>query len=319
LTVYYRAAFFLIIPVLLVWAVTRRFPIWGLIPLGLLYRLVQEIGYQLIVLHPGVFSSNPLLNAVLTAARTVQNELLIPVAVFSVAIVLLAWRYVREQKPSRAFWVWMGIYLAVIVAQMASKIGWVMWYTQENASTLLPDSARELLNNAIRSNLYDITALLLLIFIGTLFTRRHGFFAILIPVGYLLPAIILGVGMVENAADPTSMALIASAAVLAYRLLLSLVAPVWMSRTRSQAGKKRVALVSIAIALGIHVAMQFFPYLFVYTDLSYFILQIILDVFITEATLISAVMLGVTMYQNSRPMDAAPIQPVGEIPQTATE
>lgn len=64
LTVYYRAAFFLIIPVLAVWVVSRRFPIWGLIPVGLLYKLVQEMGYQLINLHSDVLSSNRLLNLI---------------------------------------------------------------------------------------------------------------------------------------------------------------------------------------------------------------------------------------------------------------
>ncbi|MBN1440533.1 MAG: hypothetical protein JW929_14080 [Anaerolineales bacterium] len=33
-----RAAYFLILPVLLVWIFKRRFPVWGLIPLGMLFR-----------------------------------------------------------------------------------------------------------------------------------------------------------------------------------------------------------------------------------------------------------------------------------------
>ena len=33
-----RAAYYLIVPVLLVWFVKRKFPIWGLIPLGMIYR-----------------------------------------------------------------------------------------------------------------------------------------------------------------------------------------------------------------------------------------------------------------------------------------
>ena len=39
---YYRAAYFLILPVLLVWMFTRRFPVWGLIPFGLLYGTLQS-------------------------------------------------------------------------------------------------------------------------------------------------------------------------------------------------------------------------------------------------------------------------------------
>ncbi len=36
--VLYRAAYFLILPALLAWLITCRFPIWGLIPFGLLYE-----------------------------------------------------------------------------------------------------------------------------------------------------------------------------------------------------------------------------------------------------------------------------------------
>jgi hypothetical protein len=42
LTVYYRAAFFLILPPLAAWIITRRFPLWGLIPVGLLFRLCRR-------------------------------------------------------------------------------------------------------------------------------------------------------------------------------------------------------------------------------------------------------------------------------------
>jgi hypothetical protein len=39
MTVYFRAAYFLILPALAVWVITRRFPIWGLIPIGLFFKL----------------------------------------------------------------------------------------------------------------------------------------------------------------------------------------------------------------------------------------------------------------------------------------
>ncbi len=39
----YRAAYFLILPVLLAWLLTRKFPVWGLIPLGMLYRNVLDL------------------------------------------------------------------------------------------------------------------------------------------------------------------------------------------------------------------------------------------------------------------------------------
>jgi hypothetical protein len=42
--VFSEAAFFMILPVLLVWLLTRRFPVWGLIPFGLLYETLLNNG-----------------------------------------------------------------------------------------------------------------------------------------------------------------------------------------------------------------------------------------------------------------------------------
>jgi hypothetical protein len=87
--------------------------------------------------------------------------------------------------------------------------------------------------------LYNSSALILLIFIGTLFTKRHGFFTIFILVGYYLPAMLVGLPTeVQN--DPTQLLLI-SLAVMVYRSLLSLIAPIWMSRTTLLKGKQRLS------------------------------------------------------------------------------
>jgi len=316
LTVCYRAAFILIVPVLAVWAITRRFPIWGLIPVGLLYRLVQENGYQLIVLHPYVFSSNPLLNVVLTAAKLVQKELLIPVVLFTFAIVLLAWRYTRHQKPSRGFWILIGMYLLVAAIQITNEIRWIIHLVQEYSTVFPPSDMQNMLQKSIAWYLYDFTALLLLIFIGTLFTRRHGFFAILIPMGYILPTIVAGL---YDATNPTIPLIIISIAVLAYRCLLSLIAPIWMSRTSSQAGKKRVVLISIAFALSIHTVMQFYPYLLLFPGQSYSIAQLGIDVVLAELKIISAIVLGVVMYQSILPAGDASAHPSVEYPELSTE
>lgn len=316
LTVYCRAAFILIVPVLAVWAITRRFPIWGLIPVGLLYRLVQEMGYQLIVLHPYLFSSNPLLNVVLTTAKLVQKELLIPAVLFTFAIMLLAWRYTRHQKPSRGFWILIGMYLLVAAIQITIEIRRIIQYSQVYTTYIAPSDTQNVLHDAIARNLFDFTALLLLIFIGTLFTRRHGFFAILIPMGYILPTIVVGL---YDATNPTITLIIISIAVLAYRCLLSFIAPIWMSRTSSQAGKKRVVLISIAFALSIHTVMQFYPYLLLFPGQSYSIAQLGIDVVLAELKIISAIVLGVVMYQSILPAGDASAHPSVEYPELSTE
>ncbi len=325
MTVYYRAALLLILPVLAIWAVTRRFPIWGLIPVGLLYKLVEEIGYNLVVMNPGVFSRNPLLNTVLQTAKMLKQDFLIPVALMSVVIALLVWRYLRQQKPSRAFWVWLGIYLVIAAIQIMDTVGRTIQSAWENAASIVPfpGTLQDFLYRAVLEDLYKFMALLLLIFIGTLFTRRHGFFAMLIPMGYMIPTIVFArLYNFDETANPTIVLAVVSASVLAYRLLLTLIAPIWMSRASSQAGKKRAVLVSIALALGIHLLMQFALYLGLFYAQVYaatdfgeiFRVVIFRYVILAELTTISAMMLGVAMYQNSPSTDA----PV-EYPKPAVE
>jgi hypothetical protein len=322
LTVYYRAAFLLIIPVLVVWAITRRFPIWGLIPVGLLYRLLQEIGYQLIVLHPGVFSSNPLLNTILKVAKLVQSEPWILVIVFTVAILFLAWRYTRKQKPSRSFWLWLGLYLLIATLQITNEIYWQLQFMQENSyfAAITPTELWDYFSSTCTWIVYDITALLLLVFIGTLFTRRHGFFAILIPMGYILPALVVGLPPnLEYTSTPVTVLIMISFAVLAYRALLSLVAPIWMSRTSSQVGKKRIVLTAIAIALGIHAMMQFYLPIF-FPEQGYYITPMwVTSVALDELKLISAIVLGVSMYQSAQPASETPAQATIEYPELSAD
>jgi len=294
LTVYYRAAFFLIIPVLIVWAVTRRFPIWGLIPAGLLFRLVQEIGYQLIILHPDVFSSNTVLNFILEVARKVESDLFLPAAAFFLLTVAIAIFYFRRHRPTRGVLIWGGGFVLVllITAGIAwaniSAIIWNMILPAERQFVLM-----DLLKNALSYTVYNAAALLLLVFLGTFFVRRHGFFSILILVGYILPVMVVGTPWdLQNNPDQL---LIITLAVMTYRSMLSLIAPVWMSRVRTQTGKKKVIILSIAVALGIHAVMQFYPAIFTinYTINS----EWILDVALNEALLVTAILLGMALYQ----------------------
>jgi hypothetical protein len=308
LTVYYRAAFLLILPVLAVWAVTRRFPLWGLIPVGLLYRLLQEIGYQLIVLHPEAFSSNPLLNLILTIAKQIQQELLILVVLFTLVSLFLAWRYLRLHRPSRSFWLWLGVYILVAIFQVATNLSMLGGGSWEAYTT---NELREMIKNITTGILYESTAFLCLVFIGTLFTRRHGFFAILIPMGYILPTMLVGLPwQIESAANQAFLLILIYLAVLAYRALLSLVTPIWVSRTGSLAGKKRAVLVCITIALGIQAVMQFYPFM-LYPEQNQLTAQWVIYVALDEMRLISAILLGVVLYQGALPI----IQSLGELPE----
>ena len=318
MTVYYRAAFFLILPVLVVWAITRRFPLWGLIPLGLLFNLCQEIGYDLIVLHPGVFSTNPLLNLIFQAALQFQQDLFIPAALAGMLILLLGWLYLRRQKPSRSFWLMLGFYLLVLAVQLGREF----WFSAQYISPEFysPQEMQSILRNSIAWVLYNSSALLLMVFVGSLFTRRHGFFAMLVPLGYILPTVVVGIGLDYNSGSRPSLALVlASLAVLAYRVILSLVAPVWMSRSATQAGKKRVLLIVIACALGIHTIMQFYPAPFTYQAQGAELVEKIISVALSELQTISALLLALAMYQGALPAEPAPQHPALAYSQTPLE
>ncbi len=307
----YRVTFFLIIPPLIAWVITRRFPLWGLIPLGLFFRVTQEIGYQLIVWHPGLFLGIPVLKTILDAARQIEQNLWLVIVPLAIATLLLGWWYVRQQRPPRSFWVWLGVYGAMIMIAIAQDYAWLSEYAQ--VVDMEPVDFRVFLISNIQWILHPSLSLLLLVFLGTFFTRRHGFFAILILVGYVLPTTLVGLQNFGVYPNPAFALAIFSAAILAYRTILTLVAPIWMSRAASQTGKRRIVLACIAIALAIHALAQFHPAVLYATHPD---MQVtpnwILSVALEELQLISAFLLAIAMYQNAQPErnapEAAPLQ-----------
>jgi hypothetical protein len=301
MTVYYRAAFFLILPPLAVWIITRRFPLWGLIPVGLLFRLLQEIGYQLITLHPGVFSSNPILNAVLNLARMLEANPFIATGLFFVVILVLGWRWLRGGRPARGLWLWGGVYLLVALAQVMLAHRWLLPYTLAAYPGFDQAEAWTYFWNSVGWSLYTFAALLMLVFLGTLFTRRHGMFAILILVGYLLPTLVIGTpwNLEEN---PVSLMMIFTG-ILVFRGLLSLVMPVWMSRTPSQNGKCAVVIGLALAAFIIHGSMQFLPGLF-YPAGSALDIDWVATVVLDELKGLTALLLGLALYAEKPSPDA---------------
>ncbi len=308
MTVYYRAAFFLILPPLAAWIITRRFPLWGLIPVGLLFRLLQEIGYLLVTLHPRAFSGNPVFNAVLSLVRTLEANPFISTGLFLAAILLLGWRWLRSGLPTRGLWQWGGVYLAILIAQVFLAHRWLLPTTLATYPGLDRADAWIYFWNSVGWTLYTHIALLLLVFLGTLFTRRHGIFAVLILVGYILPTFVIGTpwNLAEN---PVSLAMI-FAGVLLFRGLLSLVMPVWMSRTPTQNGKRAVVIWLALAAFIIHGSMQFLPGLF-YPAGSTLNIDWVATVVLDELKGLTALLLGLALYQE-KPALAAP-QPVAAI------
>ncbi|MHC1783066.1 MAG: hypothetical protein AB9891_09985 [Anaerolineaceae bacterium] len=315
LTVYYRAAFFLILPPLVVWIITRRFPLWGLIPVGLLFRLLQEIGYQLVTLHPGVFSSNPILNTALDIARMLESNPFIASGLFAAAIVLLGWRHLRRSRPARGVWLWGGVYLAIALTQIMLSFRWIIPDNLAAYPAITQADAWAYFWNSVGWSLYTHTALLLLVFLGTLFTRRHGMFSILVLVGYLLPTLVIGTPW--NLGDNGTSLIMIFAGILVFRGLLSLVLPVWMSRTPSQSGKRGVVIGLALAALIIHGSMQFLPDLFYPAGVTMNI-DWVVSVLLEEFKDFSALLLGLALYEQpavpaAREETASQVNPSAEV------
>ena len=293
LLIYYRAAPLLIVPALIAWINTRRFPLWGLIPIGLLYRLVEEMGYS-----PELFLSNPAFYAALKAMTVAQKELSFLIILLTCGILFLIWRYLRLPRPSYGFLFWLGVYCVLAYLQLGQ-------YKQLDAyvNIMGHDEMGGQFNHSVTRELYYYVSFLLLIFVGTLFTSRHGFFAILIPIGYLLPAIVIGVPWSLQFA-PLSTILIATITVLAYRSLLALIAPIWMARAKTEAGKKYAILVPVIIAIGIHAVMQFYPTLdYRVPDMG---AKWGIYVLLNEFKLASAIILGTVLYKNHQAKTVTP-------------
>jgi hypothetical protein len=319
--VYYRVTFFLIIPPLIAWGLTRRFPLWGLIPIGLFYRVSQEIGYQFIAWHPKLFSGNPFLGFILDAARQISKNLWLLIIPIVLATLLLVWRYARQHQPSRGFWLWLGTYLALVAITMAKDYAWLVQYAREMPEYFTePTTFRDWFMLNSQWILYPSAALLLLTLIGIFFTHRHGFFAILILVGYILPTPLIGSQNFDAFPNPAFALTIFSAAILAYRAILILVAPIWMSRTASQTGKKRIVLASIAIALTIHAVAQFHPAMLYPANPDMRIsTEWVMNTALEELKLISAFLLAIVMYQNAGPVGNQTAPNQAEIPEFTAE
>jgi hypothetical protein len=250
--VFFRAGYFLILPVLLIWLLTRRFPVWGLIPLGLLYETLWSYGqrFQLsrlpFVGH--LFAHDTL---VLFDMQMSTHHLKYLLATFACVILLgvLIGYNARRGQISRSAWKGLGLYGLLIVLWIVGDsiatrevYGFTVWQSHY----LSPADLKEYLSQMPLRYLYDSLPFLLLIFVGILFARKHGGLTFLILLGYLLPTILFGRYSIWN--DPLPFYLI-SLAVLAYRFLVALVAPVWLVRAASLPGRQRAVAIPVVMAI----------------------------------------------------------------------
>lgn len=250
---YHRAGYFLILPVLLVWLLARRFPVWGLIPLGLFYETLWMYSQRF---H---FSSLPLIGRFFSpetvtvfgtrmATYTLQDLLVVSLCVILLGA-LIGYHARRGQIP-RSAWKWLGLYGLVVVVGIAGEFyRYAGWWP--------PDQMREYFLQIPLWDLYQSIPFLLLVFIGLLFARKHGGLTFLILLGYLLPTVIFGRYGQYGAVEEPIPFYVVSLSVLVYRFVVALVAPIWLARAASIPGRQRAAAIPVAVAILCHISLNF--------------------------------------------------------------
>ncbi|NMB90824.1 MAG: hypothetical protein GYA17_20885 [Chloroflexi bacterium] len=256
----YRGAYYMIVPVLLVWAWKRKFPLWGLMPLGLLYATLALAGRRfeyLVTASPAFYR----------VFRHIDTLIIIfkgtVVAGAILGAVFLAWRLHRRGALPRRAWYWLGLYALLTLTHViaatwdyapASGLTWQALITEPwNAKY------REDLLNLVFYSIYDDGAFLILVLLGGLLARRHERLAVLLPLGYLLPSVVYG--RVSNdwpaAGSPElTLILVVAVAALAYRFLVALAGPLWIVRSASGERRKRAGAVTVLALLAIQVAFS---------------------------------------------------------------
>jgi hypothetical protein len=254
---YYRAAYFLILPVLLVWMFTRRFPVWGLIPLGLLYGTLRSYnpGY---LISKSPFFSYP--NGLELFGVTFDPAYLIPVSACVVLLCGLIWYNARQQQISRAAWGWLAFYVLLIIFQIIAVAynTAISWQGLDWKNALNSVDMKQYMVDMSLWYLYDTLPFLLLVFIGMLFAPKYQGLSFLMLLGYLLPTVIFGRYGIWNEAIPFYLVILA---VLVYRFVVALVAPIWLVRTASVPGRQRAAAVPVAIAIICQISLNIIVYL----------------------------------------------------------
>ena len=262
----YRAGYFLILPVLAAWAWTRRFPVWGLIPLGLLMNTLLSVGYRMqFVPYVAPEAVNPLLGwlvPIITAIPPTTFEI-IPVILFLLAILaLLRVAKRRVGIPGRA-WAWLGVYAGLVICYILVNVYPILSINivavnARVAGLVRADNLKEAIDQA-SYNLYIYGGFLVLILLGALLAGRHGRLAALLPLGYLLPTVLYGRVSNEwpNPGTPEfTLMLTVGAAALAYRFLVALAGPLWIVRSASGQMQKRASVTSLMVLVGIQAAFN---------------------------------------------------------------
>jgi hypothetical protein len=248
----YRGAYVLILPVLIVWIWKRRFPIWGLVPLGLLFKTLSSLIWAQSQALPLNLSTPALLwwNVHNKAWFCQFLQISISLTIL-LSIIGLLWLVKKRSGITRAGWIWLGVFCLLCVSSLFAKGVDV---------TLDEEFMGYILNGMLvlaYTTFYSQGSFLVMVLLGALLAKRHGRLAVLLPLGFLLPTIVYGriYDIWPLASEPGFglMALVAAAALI-YRFMVALAAPLWIVRSANGKKQNRAWIVSMLTLMGIQLA-----------------------------------------------------------------
>jgi hypothetical protein len=305
------AAYAFLVPVLLIWLYTKKFPIWGLVPLGLAFRNFTDQRAYYWLYRLSLLFILPLKAKIQPASNLLVGDGFLGVPLLSfIILVCLAFIVYRRQKFSRPGWVWLGVYaLIVFLRPLIELIGALKAYQLDpKYLTIFKYLVSPLVNDLLDT--VPAVLFLILILLGYLLAYRHGRAAILLLLGYLLPVILYGTYQTYQGSTTAGIPPVwINTVVFTYRLCIALIAPIWLARSASKRGLTLAVLIPTSIAILSQVGMQ------IALDFSYnshflntWRLNDIIGIFSTPLTTIAGFILALRLYRSSNAVARKNIQ-----------
>ena len=246
-----RAAYILIIPALLVWAWKRKFPVWGLTPLGLLYKTLFDLAY-----HVQVGMTPSWLWEIVTPF-VVQYWIWLQAGVVLIlltSLTLVARNLMQREQFPRQAWPWLAVFAVVTFLRPLLFVENVLRANGLEWNAAFSPIDRGWVVDLFYWEFFFAAGFLLMIFLSVLLARRHGSLALLFPLGYLIPTIVYG--HYGEYSGPQVLLTVLIPAVLLYRTLIALVAPVWVARAEALPAQKRIFAVTVGTAIAVQFAVN---------------------------------------------------------------
>lgn len=256
------AGYAFMLPVLLVWWRAGKFPVWGLIPLGLFFRAIESTVTMRLAELSVILSQNALVKSIQDQYNLPGGkQMLVILFGYLALVIVLAWLVYRRERFSLSAWLWLGIFTLTALARPlmdAFKTLEVYMLLQTQGQSFLQAALDSSLSRTFSgfSQSYPAAIFLVLVFTGALLARQHGRLAMLLLIGYLLPIIVYGYYYVNDYSPPDGPGPVwINAAVLVYRLCLAIIAPLWVVRSASRRGQALGVAIPVILALAAQVGL----------------------------------------------------------------